>query len=61
MLTVINQNHVGIWQTTDTAAYCAVGEEEEFLAKIKRSFELNGRTYVVREIDETKLLLARKD
>ena len=46
-----------MWQTTDIAYY---GECEERLREsIRKSFELNGRDYVIRKLDEDKILVAK--
>jgi hypothetical protein len=57
VVTEINQAHVGEWQTTDSVYYCK--DRDAFLGKIKRSFELNGKDYMVRESDQTKILNSR--
>jgi hypothetical protein len=61
IVTVINHNHLGMWQTTDSVYCCRSGEEEQFLKKIKKILELNGRDYAIRDVDIPKILMARKD
>lgn len=59
IVTEINKNNIGEWQTTDSVYYS--NDREDFLKKIKRSFQLNGRDYVVREIDQKKILISNRD
>ena len=58
LITEINQNFDGIWQTT---FHSYSGDKEEILKKVSRAFLLNGYIYMVSDKDEHKFLKPKEE